>query len=69
MDWQAVFSEIFTVKNILLYLLAINVFTFLTMWYDKHEAKINQWRVSEGFLFTLVLLRRRNWWNCWNVYF
>ena len=63
MNWQEVFNQIFTVKNILLYLLGINIFTFLTMWYDKHEAKINQWRVSEGFLFLLVLLRWRNWWN------
>ncbi len=53
---QEIISRIFTLKNILLYLLAINLFAFLIMWYDKHEAKIGQWRVSEGFLFLLVLL-------------
>ena len=57
---QEVIEQIFTLKNILIYLLAINIFTFLIMWYDKHEAKIGQWRVSEGFLFFLVLLRWRN---------
>ncbi len=57
---QNILTQIFTVKNILIYILAINVFTFLIMGYDKHEAKIGQWRVSEGFLFTLVLLRRWN---------
>ena len=49
MDWQEVINQIFTVKNVLLYLLGVNLFTFLIMWYDKYEAKTNQWRVSEGF--------------------
>ena len=53
---QEIINRIFTIKNILIYILAINLFTFLIMWYDKHEAKIGQWRVSEGFLFLLVLL-------------
>lgn len=53
---QEILSQIFKIKNILLYLLFINVFTFLIMWYDKHEAKTNQWRVSEKFLFLLVVL-------------
>ncbi len=53
---QEIINRIFTIKNILIYILAINLFTFLIMWYDKHEAKIGQWRVSEGFLFLLVLI-------------
>ena len=38
-------------KNVLIYLFMMNVVTFLIMGYDKHEAKINQWRVSEKALF------------------
>ena len=57
---QEIIKQIFTLKNILIYLLGVNLFAFLIMWYDKHEAKIKQWRVSEGFLFLLVLLRWRN---------
>ena len=51
---EQIISQIFTMKNILIYFLFINIFTFLIMWYDKHEAKIGAWRVSEGFLFMLV---------------
>ena len=64
---QEIIDAIFTVKNICIYLIFINIFAFLIMWYDKHEAKINQWRVSEGFLFLLVLLRGRSWRHSWYV--
>lgn len=53
---KILFYEIFTIKNILLYFLSINILSFLIMWYDKHEAKINQWRVSEKTLFLFVIL-------------
>ena len=42
--------------KILIYLLVINVFTFLIMGYDKHEAKKGHWRISEQTLFTLVII-------------
>lgn len=42
--------------KILIYLLIINVFTFLIMGYDKHEAKKGHWRISEQTLFTLVII-------------
>ena len=64
-----ILSQIFTLKNILIYLVLINLFTFLIMWYDKHEAKINQWRVSEGFLFLLVAIGGGIRWNSWHVHF
>lgn len=38
-------------KNILIYFLVMNIITFLLMGYDKHEAKVNQWRISEKALF------------------
>lgn len=50
------FQAIFTIKNIVIYLIAINLITFLVMLWDKHEAKLGDWRVSEKTLFILVLL-------------
>lgn len=55
-DFNLLAEAIFTVKNITIYLLVINLLTFLIMWWDKHEAKLGDWRVSERFLFLLVLL-------------
>ena len=52
-------NSIFTTQNILIYILIINVITFLMMWFDKHEAKIGDWRVPERTLFLLVLLGGR----------
>lgn len=42
-------------KNILIYFLVMNIITFLLMGYDKHEAKVNQWRISEKALFLFCL--------------
>ena len=50
------FSEIFTIKNIIIYLIVINIITFLAMWIDKKKAKRGRYRISEQALFTLVLL-------------
>ena len=55
-DFNLLAETILTVKNITIYLLVINILTFLIMWWDKHEAKLGDWRVSERFLFLLVLL-------------
>ena len=33
----------------------MNIITFILMGYDKHEAKINQWRVSEKALFMFAI--------------
>lgn len=49
-------GQIFTWQNVIYYLLAINVITFLAMWIDKRKAKKGSWRISEKALFTLVLL-------------
>ena len=45
-DLNELADAIFTTKNIIIYLLVINILTFLIMWWDKHEAKIGDWRVS-----------------------
>ena len=55
-DYNLLFQAIFTPRNIIIYLIAINLLTFFIMWWDKHEAKLGDWRVSEKFLFLLVLL-------------
>lgn len=43
-------------KYVLVYLLAINLITFLAMYIDKKRAKWGKWRTKESTLFTLVLL-------------
>ncbi len=49
-------DNIFNVKNIIIYLLSINLITFLAMYIDKRKAKKGKWRIKESTLFTLVLL-------------
>ena len=49
-------GQIFTWQNVIYYLLAINVITFLAMWIDKRKAQKGSWRISEKALFTLVVL-------------
>ena len=50
------FEKIFTTQNILLYLLAINIFGFFIMWLDKYKAKKGSWRISEKTLFIVTAL-------------
>lgn len=49
-------EEIFSIKNILLYLLAINLFGFFIMWLDKRKAKKGSWRIPEKTLFIVTAL-------------
>ncbi len=49
-------SSIFSVKNILIYLLIINLIAFFAMCIDKKRAKWGKWRIKESTLFTLVFL-------------
>jgi len=48
--------NIFTVKNILLYLLMINLIGFFMMWSDKRRAKWGKWRIPEQTLFIVTAL-------------
>lgn len=50
------FQEIFTTQNILLYLLAINIFGFFIMWLDKRKARKGAWRIPEKTLFIVTVL-------------
>ena len=53
------FEEIFTIQNIVIYLIIINIIGFLAMWIDKRKAQKGAWRISEQTLFYITLLR---WW-------
>lgn len=43
-------------KNFIIYLIAINLITFLAMWIDKKKAKKGKWRIKENTLLLLVVL-------------
>lgn len=49
-------EEIFSMQNILLYLLAINLFGFFIMWLDKRKAEKGSWRIPEKTLFIVTAL-------------
>lgn len=55
-DLNEIANVIFTTKNIIIYLAVINILLFLIMWWDKHEAKVGDWRVSEKTLFIFAFL-------------
>ena len=61
-------QNIFTIKNIIIYLLIINIIGFLAMYIDKQKAKKGKWRIPEKTLFIITVMRRRNWNNCRNVH-
>jgi len=48
--------DILTLKNIIFYLLAINLIGFLAMWLDKIKAKKGAWRIPEKTLFMITFL-------------
>ena len=49
-------EEIFTVKNIIIYLVIINLLGFYMMWSDKRKAKKGAWRIPEQTLFVVTAL-------------
>ena len=48
-------NEIFSIKNIIIYLLIINVIGFLLMGIDKKRAKMMEWRIPEKTFFLITL--------------
>lgn len=50
------FSKIFNLQNAIIYIILINIITFIVMGIDKKKAKFGKWRIKESILFTLVLL-------------
>ena len=55
-DSAFLIPNIFTIKNILLYLVMINLIGFLMMWSDKRRAKWGKWRIPEQTLFIVTAL-------------
>ena len=47
---------IFSVKNIIIYLIIINLIGFYMMWSDKRRAKWGKWRIPENTLFMVTAL-------------
>ena len=61
-------QDIFTVKNIIIYFIIINILGFLVMYIDKRRAKKGKWRIPEKTLFIITAIRWWNRYNCRNVY-
>lgn len=49
-------TEIFTMKNIVIYFVAINIIGFFIMWLDKRKAIKGSWRIPEKTLFIITAL-------------
>ncbi|MCI8273632.1 MAG: DUF1294 domain-containing protein [Clostridia bacterium] len=49
-------SEIFTIKNIIIYLIVINLIGFYIMWSDKRRAKWGKWRIPENTLLLITII-------------
>ena len=43
-------------KYFIIYLIVINIITFIAMYIDKKRAKMGKWRIKEHTLFLLALL-------------
>lgn len=50
------FQELFSMRNIILYFICINIFGFFIMWLDKRKAKKGAWRIPEKTLFIITAL-------------
>ena len=48
------FSKIFTLQNIIIYFIIINIIGFFIMWLDKRKAKNGAWRIPEKTLFIIT---------------
>ncbi len=53
---QLNYENIFTVQNIIIYFIIINIFGFFIMWLDKRKAKKGAWRIPEKTLFIITAL-------------
>lgn len=53
---QINFEEIFSIQNIIIYFVVINIIGFFIMWLDKQKAKKGAWRIPEKTLFIITAL-------------
>ena len=49
-------EKIFSIRNIIIYLIIINLIGFYMMWSDKRKAKWGKWRIPEQTLFIVTAL-------------
>lgn len=49
-------QQILTLKNLIIYLICINLIGFFIMWLDKRKAKKGIWRIPEKTLFIITAL-------------
>lgn len=49
-------SNIFTVKNIIIYFIVINIIGFAIMYIDKQKAKKGTWRIKEMTILIITIL-------------
>lgn len=49
-------QEIFSLQNILIYLVIINILGFLIMFVDKRKAQKGKWRIPEKTLFIVAFI-------------
>ena len=49
-------QNIFTIRNIIIYLIVINLVGFLAMLLDKRKAQKHKWRIPEKTLFYITFL-------------
>lgn len=48
--------NIFSIQNILIYVLVINIIGFLIMFIDKRKAEKGKWRIQEKTIFIITAL-------------
>ena len=56
MDNMNDIQEILTLKNMIIYLVIINIIGFLAMWIDKRRAQRHAWRIPEKTLMIIAAL-------------
>ncbi len=56
MNFNEILQQVFSIKNIIIYLVIMNVFGFLIMWIDKRKAEHSKWRIKESTLFLVTAL-------------
>ena len=49
-------KNIFTMQNIIIYFILINIIGFLIMYIDKQKAKKGKWRIPEKTIFIITVL-------------
>ena len=49
-------TNIFTLKNIIIYLQRLNILAFRAMFIDTKKAEKDRWRIKESTLLTLALI-------------